>query len=577
MAGGDGTVRLWDVANRKELAAFLGPTNGVKSVVFSPDGGRLAVAGGDGTVRLWDVANRKELATLRGHTGWVESVAFSPDGGRLASAGNDMTVRLWDVASGNELATLKDHIGRVKSVVFSPDGGRLAVAGGDGMVRVYISHDSDADANQRRRVWREQEAAAAERRGSWFAAAFHLTRLLERTPGDAGLFARRGRAYAEQAHWQPALANFARASELEADNTAYRYQHGLALLEQETIVTRAVSGACSVGLLAWPQGPGPLLSALPWVSRTTNRPGYRRLCAEMLERFGNTTDAPKAAAVVSLAVLLPDAVQDFNEVIRLARVAVNSKPDDAGYLESLGGALYRAGQYQDARKYLDRAVVRHSQGGRVGTQLFLALVHQRLGHPAEAKAWLARAVQQFEAMKAPPWEDRVRWRQLGNGFALFTGTVNASYRPEAERIEGEKLRVLGKSGAFRASPQDMRVFSDWQNRWSGDSQLFVTPTKIGDWVDLELPTPADGTYQLVVYLTKAADYGILQFHLNGRPVGQPTDGYYPRVIATGPIDLGSVEVKKGAATLRVEVVGTNAKSVDYRYAWGLDCVLLRRK
>jgi hypothetical protein len=57
-------------------------------------------------------------------------------------------------------------------------------------------------------------------------------------------------------------------------------------------------------------------------------------------------------------------------------------------------------------------VVRHGKGGRVWTQLFLALVHQRLGHPVDAKAWLTRAVQQFEAMKSPSWEDRVLWRHL---------------------------------------------------------------------------------------------------------------------------------------------------------------------
>jgi predicted Zn-dependent protease len=132
----------------------------------------------------------------------------------------------------------------------------------------------------------------------------------------------------------------------------------------------------------------------------------------MLERFGNTTDARKADAVVSLAVLLPDTVKDFNGVIRLARVAVKSKPDEASYLGSSGAAFYRAGKYKDAREYLDRAVVRRGKGGSVRMQLFLALAHQRLGHPAEAKTWLARAVKQLEATKSAPWEERVCWRHL---------------------------------------------------------------------------------------------------------------------------------------------------------------------
>ena len=40
---------------------------------------RLASGGGDGVVRLWDVATGQPLSTLTGHTGHVFSVAFSPD------------------------------------------------------------------------------------------------------------------------------------------------------------------------------------------------------------------------------------------------------------------------------------------------------------------------------------------------------------------------------------------------------------------------------------------------------------------------------------------------------------------
>ena len=42
------------------------------------------------------------------------------------------------------------------------------------------------------------------------------------------------------------------------------------------------------------------------------------------------------------------------------------------------------------------------------------------------------------------------------------------------------------------------------------------------------------------------------------------------------IELGTVELKKGKATLRVEVAGTNDKSVGLRYMWGLDCVVLKK-
>jgi hypothetical protein len=144
----------------------------------------------------------------------------------------------------------------------------------------------------------------------------------------------------------------------------------------------------------------------------------------------------------------------------------------------------------------------------------------------------------------------------------------------AGALEGEKLKILGKSGQFDVGPQDMAEFAD--GKWSGDSHLWVRPPRKGEWVDLELPVVADGKYHVVVYLTKARDYGVLQFSLDGKPLGEPIDCFHAAtVVSTGPIDLGEVELKKGTATLRGEVVGTNEKSDGVRYMWGLDCVVLK--
>jgi WD40 repeat protein len=136
-ASPDGTVKLWDVSDGRELRKFEVDT-GASSVAFSPDGRQLASGARNGVIRLHDTTTWRQARTLQGHTGQVLGLAFSPDGRRLASAGwEDKTVKVWDTASGLETLTLKGHTSGVYSVAFSPDGWQLASGSADWTVRVW--------------------------------------------------------------------------------------------------------------------------------------------------------------------------------------------------------------------------------------------------------------------------------------------------------------------------------------------------------------------------------------------------------------------------------------------------------
>jgi WD40 repeat protein len=146
-AGWDKQVRIWDLDTGRELQRFSSQTEPFGSVAFSPDGRLLAAGQGDldllgsnrapGSLVLWDLETGKQRAVLAGHTGPVNAVAFSADSSQLASASWDQTVKLWDVATARETHTLRSHTGYVTFVAYSRDGRLIASSSTDGSVKVW--------------------------------------------------------------------------------------------------------------------------------------------------------------------------------------------------------------------------------------------------------------------------------------------------------------------------------------------------------------------------------------------------------------------------------------------------------
>ncbi len=138
----DRTVRVWDVATRREICTCRGHIGRVRCVAFPPRSGDVVASGDqEGTVALWDAHTGKRLELLEGHTGAVTCVAFSPDGRCLASASIDGTVRLWNRDDAKDERTFKGHGAPVRAVAFLPDGERLLSGGDDNLVRLWSANN----------------------------------------------------------------------------------------------------------------------------------------------------------------------------------------------------------------------------------------------------------------------------------------------------------------------------------------------------------------------------------------------------------------------------------------------------
>ena len=103
---------------------FLGHTDRVKAVDFSPDGRYVLTGSADSTVLLWDRQTGQLVRQFSGDMQDVNSAVFSPDG-RFILAGSrfDHTVRLWDVETGEEFR----RFGEGNAGAFSLDGHRIFV------------------------------------------------------------------------------------------------------------------------------------------------------------------------------------------------------------------------------------------------------------------------------------------------------------------------------------------------------------------------------------------------------------------------------------------------------------------
>lgn len=142
--GADGTIKLWEAENLKQLVFMVAAhPGGVKTVQFSPDGKQLASGGSDKTAKVWDVTVEKPTTTkkLEGHEGPVLAVAFNPDGKLLGTcsgvAKKSGSVHIWDVATGKEAYKLEGQEDVATCLVFHPKTDHLATGSADKKIRVW--------------------------------------------------------------------------------------------------------------------------------------------------------------------------------------------------------------------------------------------------------------------------------------------------------------------------------------------------------------------------------------------------------------------------------------------------------
>lgn len=151
-------------------------------------------------------------------------------------------------------------------------------------------------------------------------------------------------------------------------------------------------------------------------------------------------------------------------------------------------------------------------------------------------------------------------------LALMSPTELVPQPPVKGAIEGETFPVLSKSGG------------EWEAQggfWelSSGKQLWWRNMKVGDVLEVEVPLPEPGTYQVIGKFCVNKDYGKHRLTLGS--ITRELDFYSP-ALKWIEVDLGEIKVDQSKSKLKVECLNPNSSAIAGNM-FGLDYLMFRKK
>ena len=136
-AAGDGVLCLWDFATRRPLMSAQLSNQGLRSLAFDVDSGRVYVGSSNENIYVWNVAAWTLEHTIRhAHANTVFSLLFTKEG-RLLSGGRDAQLSLWDTSSLENLQKVSAHWYTINKIISLEGTPYIATASRDKTIRIW--------------------------------------------------------------------------------------------------------------------------------------------------------------------------------------------------------------------------------------------------------------------------------------------------------------------------------------------------------------------------------------------------------------------------------------------------------
>ncbi|MCI0459791.1 MAG: tetratricopeptide repeat protein, partial [Gemmataceae bacterium] len=231
--------------------------------------------------------------------------------------------------------------------------------------------------------WRAVDELVKQRQ--WAAAVDAFGPLLTPENKSARDWGVRGGCLAELGRWKEAAADSARANSLAPDYLPGVLKHAILCL------------------------------------RVGDRDRYRELCRRALEGKAKASERTVLNNVAWLCALDGAAEEQAVQALALVEKALDKTPNNT-FVHTRACLLYRVGRYDDALKQLNELVAQPGYPVNAYDWLFLAMTHQKLGQPEQARKNLDRSVAwMVDANRRLDWQRRAELEHFRSEAAALIG------------------------------------------------------------------------------------------------------------------------------------------------------------